>query len=148
MNILWSVVPILVVSPSFVFGRFEKKNYQFQNFINYHLELFCHCRTSEIDRPISMSSFCCKRDEIAHSVNESLKLSSFGNFFSQPHLNRFVLQLMHLFCDVCRKFYSILLSGRMWGIFFHLMKYIVLKKTLPPPSRYEFQYNWVLFSCQ
>ena len=40
-----------------------------------------------------------------------MKLCNFGNFFSLPYLNRIVLQLLYLLCDVCHKFYNILLSG-------------------------------------
>ena len=84
-----------------------KNSYDFQNFTNYHHELvchFCHCGTDLIDRPISVRSFRSKNDETAHCVNESAKLGSFGILFL-THI------LTELFCDVCHKFYSILLWG-------------------------------------
>ena len=69
LNILWSVVQIANISFISItcIWPFWKKIINFK--IYYH-ELFCHfyhCETSEIDRPISVSNFYCKSDEIVCS---------------------------------------------------------------------------------
>ena len=66
--------------------------------------------------PGSFSLYSDKSDENARSINNRVRETlTLTIFFSPPHLNRIVLQLMYLFCDVRRKFYSILLSGFVGG---------------------------------